>query len=392
MTFAISLAYPEDLGRLSLMNNDIVLAERAVSPHAPTIQIDPGMPAVSGDTLKVSWQASDADGDALTYIVWYSPDASSRWYLAGMNLTDNHIELPTATLPGGSQAIVKVTATDGINTSESISVTTVSVADKKPQVAILSPKDTIQVAYQDPVVLSGQAFDLEDNILSSDHLRWSSSISGDLGAGATIVIDQLPPGTHTLTLTATDSSGNSAAASIQVTVETPAIPTPQAGPQSTVPRKLVQTWVLPGMIGVLSLGFIGLGLTLYFYSRTSKKKPLAKRNEPNTSPTPSLQQRSGSTLEPEPEISRSSPVKPNLSEELRKAQILSQSGRNTDAFSLLRQIVQAEPDNAQAWLFLGYTLANLKDMASAERCLLLAKKLNHPNADPALAWLRSKRQ
>ena len=53
----------------------------------------------------------------------------------------------------------------------------------------------------------------------------------------------------------------------------------------------------------------------------------------------------------------------------------------------LRQVVQAKPEEASAWLWLGYISAQKQEYHAAERCFRAAKKYNHPKAGQALEWL-----
>jgi hypothetical protein len=66
-----------------------------------------------------------------------------------------------------------------------------------------------------PVIFSGNAFDREDGTLPGSSLAWESDRDGFLGAGNE-VLAPLSPGWHTIFLTATDSNGNPAVASIRV--------------------------------------------------------------------------------------------------------------------------------------------------------------------------------
>jgi chitinase len=68
------------------------------------------------------------------------------------------------------------------------------------------------------VVLRGSATDLEDGSIPEEKLTWSSDVQGELGKGYEVAINNLTPGSHTLTLTAVDSQGISGSASVNVTI------------------------------------------------------------------------------------------------------------------------------------------------------------------------------
>jgi cytochrome c-type biogenesis protein CcmH/NrfG len=63
-----------------------------------------------------------------------------------------------------------------------------------------------------------------------------------------------------------------------------------------------------------------------------------------------------------------------------------------EASNILKQVVQSEPNNLQAWFNLGIALGYMENFSDAERCLLRAKQLGHPKADDSLIWLREKRK
>ena len=64
----------------------------------------------------------------------------------------------------------------------------------------------------------GEAFDMQDDWLPDEKLQWSSSITGKLGTGAELIVDNLPVGDHVITLLATNSVGLTATATLKLTV------------------------------------------------------------------------------------------------------------------------------------------------------------------------------
>jgi Flp pilus assembly protein TadD len=57
----------------------------------------------------------------------------------------------------------------------------------------------------------------------------------------------------------------------------------------------------------------------------------------------------------------------------------------------LRQVVKAQPDNANAWLWLGWATVQQRDFRTAESCFKRAQALGHPKAEQALKWMSRKR-
>jgi hypothetical protein len=63
--------------------------------------------------------------------------------------------------------------------------------------------------------------DMEDGSLSDGSLVWSSDRQGELGIGPTVALNTLEPGTHIITLTATDSYGISVRTSVLINIAYP---------------------------------------------------------------------------------------------------------------------------------------------------------------------------
>ena len=88
--------------------------------------------------------------------------------------------------------------------------------DSPPTVDILEPVNGSVLSSAGGVTLSGVATDPEDGDVS-ELIIWSSSRDGDLGVGGTLTVD-LSAGFHTLTASATDSSGFTSVDTTGVTV------------------------------------------------------------------------------------------------------------------------------------------------------------------------------
>ncbi|NND36689.1 MAG: hypothetical protein HKN81_06075 [Gammaproteobacteria bacterium] len=91
--------------------------------------------------------------------------------------------------------------------------------DSAPQVTIQAPVGGYTAAPNEFVNFAAAASDVEDGDISAN-VRWSSSLDGELGVGATLPVT-LSLGTHLITATVTDSQGGSPpiAPAIQVTIE-----------------------------------------------------------------------------------------------------------------------------------------------------------------------------
>jgi YVTN family beta-propeller protein len=99
-----------------------------------------------------------------------------------------------------------------------------SISSEGPTVQIVSPANRSEFSPNQTIAFIGLAQDAEDGQLSGTSLKWVSNLDGDIGTGEEInfALSGPPPGvervSHTITLTATDSDGNSASSKILVLV------------------------------------------------------------------------------------------------------------------------------------------------------------------------------
>jgi len=89
--------------------------------------------------------------------------------------------------------------------------------NQTPTAQIVSPNDNSNSVFGDPITFSGTGTDPEDGMLSGGSLVWTSSKDGQIGTGSSFTTD-LSRGTHTITLSVTDSQGASQAATISVMI------------------------------------------------------------------------------------------------------------------------------------------------------------------------------
>jgi hypothetical protein len=100
------------------------LATRIVSVHPPVVKIlTPvgGESWMQGQPVTIRWEGSDPDGDPLTYNIGISSDGGKNWVPLGIVPTANEYSIIPGGLKSGDQFRVKVIASDGVNTVESVS-------------------------------------------------------------------------------------------------------------------------------------------------------------------------------------------------------------------------------------------------------------------------------
>jgi len=87
-----------------------------------------------------------------------------------------------------------------------------------PTATITSPPAGATFAQGASIAFRGSATDPEDGTLTGASLVWTSSIAGQIGTGTSFT-RTLPVGTHTITLTATDSHGAMGTDSVTIIVQ-----------------------------------------------------------------------------------------------------------------------------------------------------------------------------
>jgi hypothetical protein len=164
----------------------------------------------------VSWSISSSSANRFMSRISYSIDGGTTW-LPIEDIAATSETLDFSRLPGAAAAIIRIDASDGINTGSATSVP-FSVPKKLPTaIVITSPVTGAVEPATKPVYLSGAAYDPDDGVLAGSALQWSDSVQGTLGTGSPLSV-YLHPGSHTITLTATDSDGNLVTATTQVTL------------------------------------------------------------------------------------------------------------------------------------------------------------------------------
>jgi hypothetical protein len=212
--------FEPDTAQIVFLRGAEVVHTVKISPHAPVVQLlNPnGGEVWDQGRQTITWQATDADGDALAAQVRYSSDGGDTWQTLGVNVSGSKFEVDVSGLPGGQESLVQVVVSDGVNTTADTSDVPFTVARRKPLVLMLTPPDGLRLLPEDALFMQGAAFDPEDGALSGNHLAWSSDRDGLLGTGESLAVQSLSTGHHLLTLTATDSEGMQGTASAEVFV------------------------------------------------------------------------------------------------------------------------------------------------------------------------------
>ncbi len=196
-----------------------LLASVSAGPAAPTVTLlsPNGGETLVSDPITVSWSAADADGDPLTFNLFYSPDGGASWDPIALGITGTVTTVPNSSLLASGSGLFRVDASDGIHTASDSSNGFFTVPNHPPAVMIFVPESDVTIAVSQTLALEAFAYD-PDSGLVDEGLAWSSSLDGPLGQGAQLSTAALSPGVHLITAQADDGQGGVAADSVTVTV------------------------------------------------------------------------------------------------------------------------------------------------------------------------------
>ncbi len=189
--------------------------DTVITDNIPIAQID--SPAASGIyTLSnsVTFTGSATDVEDLTLA-----GNSLIWTSSIDGTIGNGSNFTTSSLSAGTHQIT-LTATDSKKNADS---TTVSIIinpanNTLPIANITSPSTDSTYNHNNYLEFTGTGYDSEDGWLSGVSLVWISNKDGQVGTGNTITTNSLSGGTHTISLTVTDSVNTSNTATISLII------------------------------------------------------------------------------------------------------------------------------------------------------------------------------
>jgi TolA-binding protein len=166
--------------------------------------------------------------------------------------------------------------------------------------------------------------------------------------------------------------------------------------------------LIPVVCAILLIGLV-IVLLIYFTSR--RRKPAAEKGSTQPVKVPPAVEpphAAGDSATPETEAAQAlapagdteptplmleAPLQPgdDIQQLLKDGIALVKSDQLNAGIPKLRQVVKAQPDNANAWLWLGWAAVQQKDFRTAESCFKRAQTLGHPKADQALKWMSRKK-
>lgn len=115
------------------------------SQNLPVITIEtPNGGEILSGLQTITWQASDPDGDSLSYDVLYSPNGGQSWLPLAVRLNEPHYTFAAEQLTASQNGLIKVIANDGFNTSWDQSDAPFTIASAPENSLSLQGPTTIQ--------------------------------------------------------------------------------------------------------------------------------------------------------------------------------------------------------------------------------------------------------
>lgn len=222
-SFLIPVPLAVPVAEVVLFFQDTPLASLRASASPPGVQV---LAPNGGETFGAGpwlaqWEGHDPDGDALTYLVQYSPDEGATWHTLAVDWKEPALEIFPEDLPGSTTGgRLRVIASDGFRVNWDASDAPFTVSNRPPRLSLRLPPAHETFSRDQQVLFEAEAQDLEDGPLPDERLVWSSSRDGVLGVGRFLSREAtaLSEGVHEITVTATDLAGLSQQATVSIEI------------------------------------------------------------------------------------------------------------------------------------------------------------------------------
>jgi hypothetical protein len=258
------------------------LYRKAISNNPPTVNLEHpngGEVIEAGTVYDIQWLSDDADNDTIIHTVAYSDDGGENWIPLAFDHEDTRYMWNTSYLPDGSRYLIKVLASDGVNTAEDFSEGEFTILNVVTVVADADwEESTDSVEIIATAVCSGYG-EIKGGIAQYEIFRSSNISTGIKGIMTYNTINNkwealdvgtelLESGDYYAYVNVTDEAGYSGKDNAGFTIYRYE---PPVGGIYLIGNKisLIAPWV--GMFSLLIIGFITI--------RNSKKKNMESRNK-----------------------------------------------------------------------------------------------------------------
>lgn len=178
--------------------------------------------------LRIQWQAADPNKDRLSFTLQHRLSGTDRWLTLADGLTDANFVWDTRRVPDGRYQL-RLIASDAPDNPPGMELTAARISDvvvidntppviERPRIRITPPRVVMHVQVTDE--LSGPA---AFHYTVNDSDTWIPALPDDLIFDSTsetvvVTIPDLSPGTHVVTLRASDRQGNTTFRAVNLTM------------------------------------------------------------------------------------------------------------------------------------------------------------------------------
>jgi len=186
--FAVPLARGAEV--FEITHQGQTLFRKRASANSPTVELlsPNGGEVIGGDTMTVTWQADDGDGDVLLFDVQYSSDNGRTWKLLATEVLSTTITLDMETIAGSDGfGLVRAVGNDGLNSGHDSSDCRFTVGKKPPRMRITSHSDGGLHAPRVAAECRGHGLLSLHQLLDSYHRFCTSAPTGGASARGPVV-------------------------------------------------------------------------------------------------------------------------------------------------------------------------------------------------------------
>ena len=182
--FAFKIPWMPDTSQIEIRDaTDNVLATRIVSGNSPSVTVtfpNGGEILMPPQNYTITWESLDPDGDPLSYAVLYSNDDGTSWLPLAIDYKETSYVWNVTSLPLGSNYLVKIIATDGVNTGEDVSDDTFAIVGHDVAISNVAPSKSVV----------GQGYSLNINVTAANQGDYTENFNVTVYANTTSIASQ----------------------------------------------------------------------------------------------------------------------------------------------------------------------------------------------------------
>src|SRR3989344_696167 len=211
--FIVVMNFSSNNKGFRIKNNDVVKKEINKTPNTPSLNLTfPFGNEVVSNKMNITYNSSDSDGDIPNYAILISSDNGSSYSTLDIDVVNKSFFVNTSDLPEGKNYLVKVLATDGINTNTTVSENTFEIDNdlRITNLTTLNQNSTKEIFYYETKnTLETPLTNVSEQLNTGEstvQFTTNHSLNSNENIMVFVAYDYNTTGTKTLTATATSGS------------------------------------------------------------------------------------------------------------------------------------------------------------------------------------------